>query len=338
MTSPLTEKEQERFKAYKLLTQGKTKSVVATKMHRSLSWVKNVKRKFEGTGTFKDNSRSGRPKKVTPSEVSRLVKKVKGKRRQSTRKVAGEFRTRKGEKLSHETVRTSLRKAGLYPHRARKATFLTEGQKKRRVAFAKKYRRFDWTKCAFWDETEFELHGTPNIKDDVVWDEPGVVITYEKEAHPKKFKFGGAITVNGPTRLVPYTGTIDSEVYKEMVGKVIPDIYKLLPGVDWTYVQDGASCHTSRATMAFLGPKVPHAIPKEDWPANSPDDNPTENVFGHLETEICSKRYQSIEALERAVRKAWSELTPEYCRKCIESIPKRLKKIIETNGEYVVDT
>lgn len=338
MTSALPEKEQERFKAYKLLTQGKKNSVVATKMHRSLSWVKNVKRRFEGTGSFKDKRRSGRPKKVTPSEVKRLVKKVKGKRRQSTRKVAREFRTRSGEKFSHETVRKSLRGAGLYPHRARKATFLTEDHKKRRVAFAKKYRRFNFAECAFWDETEFELHGTPNIKDNIVWDERGVVITYEKEAHPKKFKFGAAITVNGPTRIVPYTGTIDSEIYKEMVGKVIPDLNKLLKGVDWTYVHDGASCHTSKATMAYLTPKVPHVIPKDDWPANSPDENPAENVFGFLETEIGSQQFSSVEALERAVRKAWNALTPEYCRKCIEAIPKRLKKIIETGGEYVVDT
>jgi len=338
MTSTLTEKEKERFKAYKLLTQGKKKSVVATKLNNSLSWVKRTKRRFELTGSFKDKSRSGRPKKVTPSEAKRLVKKVKGKRRQSTRKTAREFRTLSGEKVSHETVRKSLRVANLYPHRPRKTTFLTEDHKNRRVAFAKKYRRFDFTKCAFWDETEFELHGTPNIKDDVVWDERGVVVTYEKEAHPKKFKFGAAITVNGPTRLVPYTGTIDSELYTEMVGKVIPDINRLLRGVDWTYVHDGASCHTSRLTQNYLAANVPHVIPKEDWPPNSPDENPPENVFGFLETEIGSKRCSSISALERAVRKAWSELTPEYCRKCIEAIPKRLKKIIETGGEYVLDT
>ena len=134
MTSTLTEKEKERFKAYKLLTQGKKKSVVATKLNKSLSWVKRTKRRFELTGSFKDKSRSGRPKKVTPSEAKRLVKKVKGKRRQSTRKTAREFRTLSGEKVSHETVRKSLRVANLYPHRPRKTTFLTEDHKNRRVA------------------------------------------------------------------------------------------------------------------------------------------------------------------------------------------------------------
>jgi transposase len=305
---------------------------------KSLSWVKKNKRKFEATGSFVDVKRSGRPRKLKSPDLKRLVNRVKGKRRQSTRKTAATFTTSTGKKVSHETIRKSLRGAKLYPHRQRKAVFLTQSQKDRRVAMAKKYRRFDWTKGAYWDETEFELHGTPNIKDDIVWDERGVVVTYEKEAHPKKFKFGAAITVNGPTRLVQYTGTIDSELYIKMVDKVIPDINKLLPGNDWTYIQDGASCHNSKLTQTHLAGEVPHLFPKEDWPPNSPDDNPIENVFGYLETEICSKRYTTIESLEKAVREAWKKLTPEYCRNCIESIPSRLAKIVKSGGQYVVDT
>ena len=263
---------------------------------------------------------------------------VKGKRRRSTRKTSHQFKTVKGETLSHETIRKSLRRSGLYPHRPRKAVFLTDANKKRRVEFAKKYRRFDWTKCAFWDETEFELHGGTNIKNDIIWDEAGAVNTNERQAHPEKFKFGAAITVNGPTRIVPYTGTVDSPLYIEMVNKVLPDLRKLLKDQDWTYVQDGATCHTAKKTQEFLTQKVPHLFPKKDWPANSPDDNAIENVFGYLENEIQPIRCSTIQAMERAVRAAWSRLTPEYCRKCIEAIPNRLKKIIETKGEYVVDT
>ena len=122
-----------------------------------------------------------------------------------------------------------------------------------------------------------------------------------------------------------------------MVKKVLPDLKKILKGEDWIYVQDGATCHTSKLTQDFLAQKVPNVFPKRDWPANSPDGNAIENVFGRLENEVQPIRCPTIQALERAVSSAWSRLTPEYCRNCIEAIPKRLKKIIKTKGEYVVD-
>jgi inhibitor of nuclear factor kappa-B kinase subunit alpha len=214
---------------------------------------------------------------------------------------------------------------------------LTEQDKERRVRYARDYRRFDWSQCVFWDETEFELHSTPNTKNDITWDEHGKAVYYEKEAHPKTFKFGAAITVNGPTRIVPYTGTIDSNEYQRMVGEAMPDIKRLMKGKAWTYVHDGARPHTSTASTQWLADKVPSSIPKKDWPANSPDLNPIENVFGYLEDQISPQKCPTVTALEKSVRKAWVNLTPEYCRKCIETIPSRLKQIIATKGEYVYE-
>lgn len=337
MTSLTKKNEQDRFEAYKLHQQGVVHWRIALKFKRTLKWVTRTIKRFQETGGFKDRPREGRPSKIKPRDRVRLVKAVKGKRGQSLRKTVRSFKTAKGEKIGRETLRKSLRLAKLYPHRRRKVTALTAAQKIRRVAFAKKYRRFDWTKCAFWDETEFELNSTPNLKNDITWDEKGVSFNYEKRAHPPKFKFGAAITVNGPTRIVPYTGTIDQVKYREMVDKVIPDINKLLKGVEWTFIQDGARPHTAKDTITHLTSKVPHLFPKADWPANSPDDNAAENVFGYIEGEIGPKNIQTIEALEKEVRKVWSNLTPEYCRKCIEALPARLKQIIETNGEYVYE-
>lgn len=335
MTSLDSEKERIRFDAFQLHRQGKKNLFIAGKFKKSVRWVQRNNKRFKETGAFKDRRRSRGARKVTPRDVKRLLKTVKGKRRQSVRKTASSFKTAKGEKLSRESIRKSLRLAGLYPHRRRKVTFLTDAQKAKRVRFAKKYRRFDWTEGVYWDETEFELHSTPNLKNDITWDERGAAFNYEKQAHPQKFKFGAAITVNGPTRLVPYTGTIDSLKYVQMVTQVLPDIKKLMKGVDWVFIHDGARPHTSKLTTSMLTPKLQRLFPKGDWPPNSPDDNPAENAFGYLEDEIGPMACKTLPELERKVRKAWAELTPEFCRKCIEAIPKRLQEMIRTKGEYV---
>jgi transposase len=335
MATELTDTEKDRFKAIKLLLEGKSRTAVAKIMHRPVKWVKRTENRWKEQGNFKDRFRKGAPRKMTPRDEKALVKKVEGKSGHSTRREAGAFMTAKKERVSRETVRKVYKGAGLYPHRRRKVVLLTPKQKVKRVNFASKYRRFDWTKCAFWDETEFELHPTPNIKNDITWDKRGQVYKYEKMAHPPKFKFGAAITAHGATRLVSYTGTIDSKKYMSMVDQVIPDLKKLFGKTNFTYIHDGATCHTSKETMEHLRQVLPSLLPKGDWPPNSPDDNPIENVFGYLESKVQEKKSDSLAALEKRIRSAWNGLTPEYLKSCIEVIPKRLKQIIASNGEYV---
>jgi transposase len=337
MSRELSETEQDRFRAHKLLSQGYSKKAVAAKLSRSTHFVRNAEKRFEQRADFKDLERSGRPKKLSARDQKRLVKVVKGKKAKSVRRVSAQFKTKEKAKVSRETVRMTLKKVGLFPHRRRKTPRLTEDHKKRRVAMAKKYRRFDWSKCAFWDESGFDLYPTPNLKNDIVWDEKGVEYRYEKMAHPPSFTFGAAITVHGPTRLVPYEGKINSDTYIEMVDKVIPDINKMFKGENWTWVQDGARPHVSRKTLKHLAEVCPDVFPPEEWAPNSPDENPAENSFGYLDAKVQEKGAQSLRVLKTTVTNAWKEITPEFCKKAIEAIPKRLKQIIETGGEYVYE-
>ena len=171
MSSLPTEEQQDRFQAYKLYQKGKKIERIALKFNKSIRWVQRNNKRFEETGSFEDRPRTGRPHVLKARDIQRLVNKVKGKRRQSVRKTSRAFKSSTGKKISRETIRKTIKSAGLYPHRRRKVTFLTEKQKERRVRrFAKAYRHFDWNTCSFWDETEFELHCTPNIKNDITWE------------------------------------------------------------------------------------------------------------------------------------------------------------------------
>ena len=92
--------------------------------------------------------------------------------------------------------------------------------------------------------------------------------------------------------------------------KSVPDFNNLMKGVDWTFVQDGTRPHTARRTLKTLTEELPHLFPASDWPPNSPDDNPIENVFKYLDYQIGPKSF-TAEALERGIRNAWKKLTPE---------------------------
>jgi len=52
------------------------------------------------------------------------------------------------------------------------------------------------------------------------------------------------------------------------------------------FPQDGARAHTSKATIAWLDAYIKHYIPPEDWPPNSTDLSPIENVWSIMATAV----------------------------------------------------
>ena len=52
------------------------------------------------------------------------------------------------------------------------------------------------------------------------------------------------------------------------------------------FQQNGARAHTSKATIAWLDANIKHYIPPEDWPPNSPDLSPIENVWSIMATAV----------------------------------------------------
>jgi len=52
------------------------------------------------------------------------------------------------------------------------------------------------------------------------------------------------------------------------------------------FQQDGARAHASKATIAWLDTSIKHYIPPEDWPPNSRDLSPIENVWSIMATAV----------------------------------------------------
>jgi transposase len=72
-----------------------------------------------------------------------------------------------------------------------------------------------------------------------------------------------------------------------------------------------------------------------DWPACSPDLNPTENIWGQLVRTIYAenKQYRTIDELKIAIRTAWDQLSLQTLRNHVDSMPNRIFQVINRNGE-----
>ena len=50
-----------------------------------------------------------------------------------------------------------------------------------------------------------------------------------------------------------------------------------------TFVQGGAPAHTAKATQQRCKKNFPNFLQKDEWPANSPDRNPVENLWSVID-------------------------------------------------------
>ncbi len=62
-----------------------------------------------------------------------------------------------------------------------------------------------------------------------------------------------------------------------------------------------------------------HGIPVLNWPANSPDLNPIENLWGIVKRKMRYARPNNAEELKATIRATWALITPEQCHRLIDS-------------------
>jgi transposase len=68
------------------------------------------------------------------------------------------------------------------------------------------------------------------------------------------------------------------------------------------FLQDGAPCHTSKKVKEFLQAKEVEVM---DWPGNSPDLNPIENMWKHMKNKLKKKTITSVTVLKEEITKLW---------------------------------
>ena len=97
------------------------------------------------------------------------------------------------------------------------------------------------------------------------------------------------------------------------------------------WMDDGASYHTSKKVIDW-GRR--NGLLRMDWPPQSPDLNPIENLWRIIKIRVSARRHQihTIEAMEQAIREEWELLTEEDFRRCIESMPERIRFLIKAKG------
>lgn len=244
-------------------------------------------------------NRPGRGRKSGISRVAKIViSKSLTKRGHSTRSLSKQL-TAAGHKMSHTTVHKYLRQSlSAQPFKPTRTPKLTPSQIKKRMEWCKEKKNWtiaDWRRVIFSDESPFELFHPPNVQNDRIWarnkDEVEPVPSVK---FPTKIMVWGAMSFRALTELhiVPEKMTVTAQYYvSEILEKsLLPALRrtretgtilekKILPDrSECIFMQDGAPSHTATKTQEWLKSHVASFWTKAQWPGNSPDLNPIENL------------------------------------------------------------
>ena len=162
-----------------------------------------------------------------------------------------------------------------------------------------------------------------------------------KVAHPIKIMVWGAISYNGCSGLHFHDENVNSEVYQECIEKCyIPALYEeewLAHDAAETYIfmQDGARCHMSNATEAWLMENLPKNInftSRKEWPPNSPDLNVLETLWAILQDRVVERGAYTEDELCEVISDEWWKIPQDTIRKLYDGIPERIAWMVANGG------
>lgn len=120
-------------------------------------------------------------------------------------------------------------------------------------------------------------------------------------------------------------------VYVEIIRQHLPEIRRMLRN-NWRLQQDNDPKHKSRVAMEFLQENVPTVM---DWPSNSPDLNPIENLWSILKRNVELRQPNNIGELDSFMKEEWSKIPQDIIKNLVRSMKQRCKLVIENKGERI---
>ncbi len=236
--------------------------------------------------------------------------------------------------LKLESVHQESPRTDVFRKRATKP-LLNQRQHQKRLTWAvekKNWTVAQWSKVLFSDESKFCISfGNQGPR---VWRKSGEAqnpcCLKSSVKFPQSVMIWAAMSSAGVGPLCFLKSTVNAAIYQEILEHfMLPSADKLYGDADFIFQQDLAPAHTAKGTKSWFND---HGVTVLDWPANSPDLNHIENLWGIVKRKMRDTRPNNADGLKATVKETWASIPPQQCHKLITSMPRRIEAVIKAKG------
>lgn len=311
---------------------GMTYADLSKKYNISISGARKICEKYKSIGSNESFKHlSGRKRSTSKLDDDNIVNKAKRNPTVACRILKEDLNL----SVSTRTVQRRIHEIGMQSFVAKKKTLLRAVNIKKRLLFAKKYLNMPetfWDRIIWTDEAKFELKSEKRRKR--VWCEP---LEKMKPKNPLtivihgtgRIMVWGCFSTAAVGRLVKIDCKMTGKDYVNILSKNIDESARKMQLREFILQQYNDPTHTSAAAKQYFEKKSMEVM---EWPPQSPDLNPIEDLWPILDTKIPLESRTNIQDFWEAMQREWEQIPHNVLKNLVRSMPKRLKAVIENKG------
>ena len=306
-------------------------SKIAKLYKKSRSAIYRIIDKYKAGKVLGRKPGCGRLRKTSKIQDKMILREVK-----KDRKTTGvEIRAALQLNISDRTMRRRITETKIFKsYWATKKPFINEVNRARRVAWCQAHENWtveQWRNVIWSDESPFVLRFNKKVR---VWrrhnERYNPECTIASVKHDKKIMVWGCFAACGAGNIYRVQGIMEQIQYREILeDQLLPSAEDLFPEGGWIFQQDNDPKHTAKLTKKWFGDAGVLIL---DWPSQSPDLNPIENLWSILDANLKDRRPQNEEELFEILKEGWKNLSTDLLERLSDSMPRRIQAVIDANG------
>lgn len=320
----------------RLHLEGKSNNAIRNLLGTRSQKIKEVIEQYISNSIIPKPKKRGRPP-IPDNILTKIIAYTTENRCSSCEAVSQQLKTLNNIQISATTVWRRRKALGFEYKPPKVRQKLNLKQIEDRIDFAHSLLNANWNfdNLIFSDESRFCL--TPDNA--CIWYRKGEKdcnIFTDKEKFKESIMVYAAIGKGYKSKLVFCESNIDAMEYRSIIeqSNMEKELNQRCGAGNYVFMQDGAPAHSSHITSLYLQKRFTYI---SSWPANSPDLNPIEHLWGAIKRILKTKRVGSRTELVRIVQEIWDAFPQESIDSLVESFATRLRMVVAVGGESISD-
>lgn len=310
---------------------------IAKKMLLPPSTVNYIIKRFKEENSIENAPRTGRPPKISERGQRYLLREIKKNRRQTLMNLTEST----GLEVSPSTLRREIHESEFSSRIAVPKPYISEKNAQKRLKWCKE--RVNWTneelKRIIWsDECSIEMGQNSKVircwrKSEEKWNPECLRPTF-RSGRQTAMVWGCFVRGRlGPLVILP-KGQLNGGNYVNILESHFLDFWQEV-SEELGYVlfqEDNAPIHTSRIAKTW---RAAMGIDCLQWPAQSPDLNPIEQIWKMLKDAVQDRDppIRHIQDLDQVLQEEWRSLDLRKVENLVDSLPERISEVIKQKGQ-----